>query len=181
MVPRYGVPMRTLLALTVLMLVLAGAVWWKTRPTEDHEKLPPTTFNDSRVGVATVGMEPGKTIPTDASFPPRPNSDKDGNHEGDDTKTNLATNPPKEDSVTPPVVEPNPEPTPPTLVPQVVTHTIVEGDTLYSLVKRYYGTAPESLVDAVADANNLSDPGSLFLGQKLMMPVIDGFSAPKKP
>ncbi|MCP4092931.1 MAG: LysM peptidoglycan-binding domain-containing protein [Planctomycetes bacterium] len=180
--------MRTLLALTVLMLVLAGAVWWKTRPEENNQKLPPTTVNDSRVGVSTVGMEPGTSIPTDASFPPRPNtnpyerpnSDADGDHEGEDTKTNLAVNPPEEDPVNPTPVEPDPTP-PPVVEPQVLMHTIVAGDTFYSLIRSYYGTAPESLLDAVAEANSLSDPGSLNLDQKILMPVIDGFRAPKKP
>jgi nucleoid-associated protein YgaU len=177
--------MRTLLALTVLMLVLAGAVWWKTRPVEDNENLPPTTISDSRVGVATVGMEPGTTIATDASFPKRPNTDADGDHEGDDGKTALAADLSKEDPVvppTPPIDEPDPEPTPPPVVnTKVVTHTIVEGDNLYRLVTKAYGTAPEELLDAVAAANNLSDPGSLQLGQLIVFPVIDGFTAPKKP
>lgn len=178
--------MRTLLALTVLMLALAGAVWWKTRPADDIGKLPPTTASDSRVGVATVGMEKGTTIPKakDASFPKkRPFSDAPGDHEGEEGKTSLAANTPGEDSVvppTPPVVEPEPTP-PPVVESKSVRHTIVQGDTLYTLVKLAYGTAPEALIDAVAEANNLKDPGSLQPGQVILLPVVDGFSAPKKP
>lgn len=167
------------------MLVLAGAVWWKTRPVEDIDKLPPTTTSDSRVGVATVGMEKGTAIPTDANFPKRPNTDAGGDHEGDDGKTELAADSANGGPVvapTPPVIQPDSTATPPPVVePKFVRHTIVEGDTLYSLVSRAYGTAPEGLVDAVAQANNLSDPGSLQLGQVIVFPPIDGFSAPKKP
>lgn len=41
-------------------------------------------------------------------------------------------------------------------------HTVVPGDTLYSIARRY-GTTPES----IADANKLANPNALVLGQRL--------------
>ena len=45
--------------------------------------------------------------------------------------------------------------------------TVVAGDTLYSLAQRYNTT-----VDALAGANNLSVPYSLYVGQKLVVPTV---------
>ena len=45
--------------------------------------------------------------------------------------------------------------------------TVAAGDTLYSLAQRYNTT-----VDALAGANNLSVPYSLYVGQKLVVPTV---------
>ena len=173
--------MRTLLALTALMLVLAGAVWWKTRPAEDLDNMPPTTISDENVGVATIGKE--GSAPVEANYPKKSGSDGGGDHEGpvelDDNNRSGEQSPPDADDLTPPAPPNELEPTPPVAV--AITHTIASGDTLYGLVTRAYGTAPQALVDAVAAANNMSDPGALEIGQVVTFPEISGFSAPQKP
>ena len=167
--------MRTLLALTALMLVLAGAVWWKTRPVENMNHMPPTTSSDSGLGIATVGMK--NASPAEASFPVKAKSDGDADHAlpmspAEDPNAAIAPQP----DPAPPV-----KPTPKPPVNQPLRHTVVQGDTLYSLVSRAYGMAPETLLQAVAEANGLRDPSALDLGQVLILPVLEGFKAPQKP
>ncbi len=62
-----------------------------------------------------------------------------------------------------------------------LTHTVVRGDTLYSLLKRAYGRVGDELLFAVADANGMDDPGSLEVGQVLVLPVVAGYPAPEPP
>lgn len=168
--------MRTLLALTALMLLLATAVWWKTRPAEDPVSQTPTTAEDPLQGVVTLGVQ-GKSRLADASFPvenpPILPTDAGGDHEGNIEAT----------SATPPPVEPEPAPTPEPVIeiPQEVRYTVKSGDTLYRIVMRTYGTAPEELVDAVADANAMDDPGALEVGQELLLPAVSGFQTPRRP
>jgi nucleoid-associated protein YgaU len=175
--------MRTLLALTTLMLVLAGAVWWKTRPAENTNQMPPTTSQDTRVGIATVGLEGSR--PVEASFPTGPKTDGGGDHELP-AKTSSNTDSEETTSATPkpvkelPVDTPPVTPTPP-VVAAVLEYTVVSGDSLYGIVRRAYGSAPERLIDAVATANHMDDPSSLNLGQVLRLPIIEGFPAPQKP
>jgi lysozyme len=49
---------------------------------------------------------------------------------------------------------------------QMVTHTVKSGETLSSIA-RQYGTTP----DAIADANNLTNPSVIYPGQKLKIPT----------
>lgn len=164
------------------MLVLAGAVWWKTRPAENANHMPPTTSSDSRIGVATVGLEGSR--PTEASFPASRTTDGGGDHELPATSTPGSTArvapTPLQGDLEPVVDEPAVMPTPP-VVPMVLKYTVVSGDSLYGIVRRAYGTAPEHLIDAIATANGLDDPSALDLGQVLRLPIIDGFNAPQKP
>lgn len=196
--------MRTLLGLTTLMLVLAAAVWWKTRAADDPSNLPPTTSSNSAEGVVTVGMKPagseesrnsrlgGGTFQEAASSnepvrrgkadwsesrgddPPQPpagNDDLSGNQGAE----NPAPGPGAE-----PTVDPEPTPaTPP--VAQDFLYRVAPGDTLYRIVVRHYGTAPESLVDAVAKANGLNDPSRIAVGDDLKLPTVPGFAAPQRP
>ena len=176
--------MRTLLALTALMLVLAAAVWWKTRPAEaDSDRVPPVTVADERMGVVTLGLKDGTAASAqDAAF--ASSEPTTGPQEG-----NLETAPPdqsEEESDPVPAVEEEPAmETAPVATPPVpaapVTHVVVSGDTLYGLVRKAYGTAPEELIDLVADANGLDDPGALEVGQQLSFPEVLGFRAPTKP
>jgi len=157
------------------MLVLAGAVWWKTRPEENINNMPPTTSSDAGLGIATVGMRDAN--PTEASFPVKAKNDGEGDHEL------PIVSPEAQNAEIVPQLEPvlpvDPSPKPP--VSLVLRHTVVEGDTLYSLVSRAYGMAPETLLHAVAEANDLRDPSALNLGQVLVLPVLEGFKAPQKP
>jgi LysM repeat protein len=59
----------------------------------------------------------------------------------------------------------------PTAVPSsgqqgTVVHTVQKGETLTSIAQQYGTTA-----DAIADANNLTDPSTIYPGQKLTIPT----------
>ena len=79
------------------------------------------------------------------------------------------------DSVTVPIL---PKPAvPPTVKPPTVkpptkptqrTHTVVRGDTLSAIAKRYYGDA--RWYPAIAEANKISNPNLIYPGQKLIIP-----------
>ncbi len=49
-------------------------------------------------------------------------------------------------------------------------HTVVGGDTLSSLAKQYYGDPSEPKWKKIADANGLTEPYTLQIGQKLTIP-----------
>lgn len=193
--------MRTLLGLTTLMLVLAAAVWWKTRAADDPSNLPPTTSSNPAEGVVTVGMKPAgseesrnsrlgggsfqeaasRTEPVrrgkadwsesrgdDPAQPPADNEDLSGNQGAENPAPGPGTEP-----------DLDPEPSPP--VAQDFLYRVAPGDTLYRIVVRHYGTAPESLVDAVAKANGISDPSRIAVGEDLKLPTVPGFAAPQRP
>lgn len=173
----YSADMRTLLALTVLMLLLATAVWWKTKPTDGSTNLPPTAQEDPYSGVVTLGTK-GEATLADASFPkpPGPPTDGAGDHEGSNNQDAVSSQP-KSDSALPP--EPKPDPV--VNVPTGKTYTIQNGDTLYRILVRAYGTAPEELVNAIAEVNAMDDPGALQVGATLNLPIISGFQPPQQP
>jgi len=196
--------MRTLLGLTTLMLVLAAAVWWKTRAADDPSNLPPTTSSNSAEGVVTVGMKPagsaesrnsrlgGGTFEEAASRtePVRRGKADWSESRGDEAPKTpqgndyLSGNQGTENPVPGPGAEPavDPDPTPPTSpVAKDFVYQVAPGDTLYRIVVRHYGTAPESLVDAVAKANGLSDPSRIAVGDDLKLPTVPGFAAPQRP
>jgi LysM repeat protein len=62
-----------------------------------------------------------------------------------------------------------------TSVPEVVTHTVVSGDTLFGIAQRYAVSA-----DAIMEANRdtLDSPNRLSIGQRLRIPVARPTSAP---
>ena len=68
-------------------------------------------------------------------------------------------------------VTPTPTPQPsgnePTLPPTGVTYIVKAGDTLYSIAQRFGVT-----VDAIAAANNISDPTKIEVGQVLIIPGV---------
>lgn len=193
--------MRTLLGLTTLMLVLAAAVWWKTRAADDPSNLPPTTSPNSAEGVLTVGMKPagskesrnsrlggGKFQEAASHTEPMRRGKADWSESrGDDVRKSsegnddLSGKQGENSLASGPASEPAeiPEPTPP--VAQDFLYRVAPGDTLYRIVVRHYGTAPESLVDAVAKANDLSDPSRIAVGEDLKLPTVTGFAAPQRP
>jgi len=48
------------------------------------------------------------------------------------------------------------------------TYIVEEGDTLTKIARQFYGKP--SYASLIAEANNLSDPGNLTVGQKLLIP-----------
>lgn len=56
-----------------------------------------------------------------------------------------------------------------------VTHTVVRGENLYRIARQYwpeaYASDPYGCVKRIIDANALKDPGSIFPGEKLSIPV----------
>jgi len=173
--------MRTLLALTALMLLLATAVWWKTQTTDEATNLPPTTQEDPYGGVVTLGTQ-GKTSLAEASFPKTSSStqksDGNGDHEArqDSQNEDALPEPPADIAPTPPA-----KPDPIVEVPTGRAYIIQSGDTLYRILVRAYGTAPEELIDAIAEANAMSDPSALTVGATLKLPLVSGFQPPQQP
>ncbi len=48
------------------------------------------------------------------------------------------------------------------------TYVVEKGDTLTSIARKFYGKA--SFASLIAEANDMSDPGDLTVGQKLLIP-----------
>lgn len=59
-------------------------------------------------------------------------------------------------------------------------YVVADGDSLSKICAAVYGTARKEVVDAVARANGLADPGSIRVGQHLVLPPIaDVMSVPR--
>ena len=50
-------------------------------------------------------------------------------------------------------------------------YIVKEGDTLESIVIRYYGSFDMSKVNAIQSANKMANPNALSIGQKLIIPM----------
>lgn len=50
-------------------------------------------------------------------------------------------------------------------------YMVKEGDTLESIIIRFYGTFDMSKVDAIQQANKMANPNALSIGQKLIIPM----------
>ena len=50
-------------------------------------------------------------------------------------------------------------------------YTVKEGDTLESIVIRFYGSFDMSKVNAIQQANKMANPNALSIGQKLVIPM----------
>ena len=50
-------------------------------------------------------------------------------------------------------------------------YTVKEGDTLESIVIRFYGSFDMSKVNAIQDVNKMANPNALSIGQKLIIPM----------
>ena len=51
------------------------------------------------------------------------------------------------------------------------SYTIKAGDTLEGVIIRFYGKYDTSKVSKIMEANNLSNPNQLAIGQKLIIPM----------
>ena len=68
-----------------------------------------------------------------------------------------------------PTAEPSPTPTatpPPTPVPTPIVHSVQRGETLSGIALRYGVT-----VAAISEANGITDPNHILVGQKLKIPT----------
>ena len=50
-------------------------------------------------------------------------------------------------------------------------YTVREGDTLESIVIRFYGSFDMNKVNLIQEANKMANPNALSIGQKLIIPV----------
>ncbi len=65
------------------------------------------------------------------------------------------------------------------VTPVVVTneeYVVKEGDTLESIVIRFYGSFDMDKVSAIQDANKMANPNALSIGQKLIIPMNKGIN-----
>jgi len=62
---------------------------------------------------------------------------------------------------------PAPDPPPP---PQQRIHVVVQGDTLASLAQRFYNSQTQANIQRIMDANNITDPNLISIGQRLVIP-----------
>ena len=51
------------------------------------------------------------------------------------------------------------------------SYTVASGDTLEKVIIRFYGKNDVSKIDKIVEANKLSSPNSLSIGQKLVIPM----------
>jgi len=160
--------MRTLIALVVLVVALAYAVVYKTK-TEDP---PPTQLpHDSSIGIMTLGI-----TSTEAASPADPES-KAVAAISESTNSDVNPAPPATKDV---AVH---EPMQPETVAEAggaVDYVVRQDDTMYRIILNYYGKYSEDILQAISDANNLSDPSEIGIGDKITLPVIEGVGAPKK-
>ncbi len=56
-------------------------------------------------------------------------------------------------------------------VPLTEEYVVKEGDTLESIVIRFYGSFDLDKVSAIQNANNMANPNALSIGQKLIIPL----------
>jgi nucleoid-associated protein YgaU len=70
---------------------------------------------------------------------------------------------------------------PPKPEPTVLSYTVKDGDTLYRILMNAYGAASPDLIEAIASANEMDDPGAITPGDVLKLPEVEGFSKPKLP
>ena len=173
--------MRTLIALVVLVVALAYAVVYKTSNSED---LPPTQApHESSIGIMPFGF-----TSAEAASPTDPES-KAVAAVSESTNSDVHVAPPATKDI---AVH---EPMQPTLQPEAVTEaeasSIAEvggaidyvvrlDDTMYRIILNHYGTYSEDILRVISDANNLSDPSEIGIGDKVTLPVIEGVGAPKR-
>lgn len=148
------------LAVRLCMLLVAAALSGCTVVVGSRPKaptLPPPT--------ATVVAEP--VFPTTAPV---------------DTPTAPPTaTPPPTATIAPtatttPTAEPTPAVTETPTAPPTITYTVVQGDTLLAIANAYDVT-----VDDIVNANGLSDPSKLSIGQTLIIPLPGSAPQPTTP
>ena len=154
--------MPALLLLASLILLLLGAVFWRTQSSEETPKL------DSQPGQGTLIL--GLEAPTAKTADPVEKPQAAAISPDEPSPAPASTSGPVPVTAAVPVVEKAP-----------LAYTVEDGDSLYRIVRRVYGTADDTLIQEIATANHPADAGSLAIGQKLSLPLLEGYPAPKRP
>ena len=65
---------------------------------------------------------------------------------------------------------------------EVTRYRVASGDTLSKIAQMHYGTKSRRAIDGIFDANrgSLADPNALHVGVELVLPIIQGISAPSR-
>jgi LysM repeat protein len=175
--------MRLLLILTALMLAIAGGIWWKTTRADAGDPNG-ALQTDPNLGITTFGALPESPAAPPASGAGQPapaaaNASSEKPIPADAVLRNpherAAGSDPKEPQTAANEIKI------PAAPPAPGTHQVRSGETLYRIVLNAYGTAPPELIQEVAKANGLKDPSALKVGQKVKLPSIAGWPAPKAP
>lgn len=120
------------------------------KPQSSGAQAPPAPADDERLEAVSRAPERESAIETS---PP------------------MTAPPRTEPSYQPPPAPPRPPPAPPAdIAPEVRTHVVAPGETLWSIADRYYrdGRAWRRLYSA--NRNRISDPRDLPVGLKLIVP-----------
>ena len=153
--------MRTLLALSSLLLVLAAAVWVRTFRTDGQER----TEADPNTGVLFVGIPESVDAPLEHSLAADVDSPLPVPEEVTTAQITQSIETLEADQATPTEAAFTPE-------PQPIHYTVGEGESLWGIIHKHYGTAFESLIQMVAKANGLNDPSMLRPGMVLVLPPV---------
>lgn len=156
--------MRTLLALSSLLLVLAAAVWVRTFRTDGQE----STEADPNTGVLFVGIPEPADAPLEHSLAAdvdRANNQLSVLEDVTTTQIPKSIEALEADQVTPTEAAFTPE-------PQPINYKVGEGESLWGIIQKHYGKVREPLIQMVAKANGLNDPSMLRPGMVLVLPPI---------
>ncbi len=156
--------MRTLLALSSLLLVLAAAVWVRTFRTDGQE----STEADLNTGVLFVGIPEPADAPLEHSLALDADSVDSQPSAPEDVTTAQITNPIEAleaDRAAPTEAAFTPE-------PQPISYKVGEGESLWGIIQKHYGKVGEPLIKMVAKANGLNDPSMLRPGMVLVLPPV---------
>ena len=148
--------------LASLVLLLLGAVFWRTQSSEESPRL------DSQPGQGTLIL--GLEAPPAKAVDPVEKPQAEAISLDEPSPAQTSTSAPVPVPATAPVFEKAP-----------LAYTVEDGDSLYRIVRKVYGTANDTLIQKIATANQLADAGSLAIGQKLSLPHLEGYPAPKRP
>ena len=162
-VPSYRVFRGSLAALLIGSIV---AVWLLVLPPAraDQDGPPSSIANLVQTGTprpsATAQATPAPGEPTAAaSASPSPSA--------------TATRTPSPTATPSPTVTATASPTPTVVPGQATTYTVQSGDNLLAIAQRFTpsGGDVQATVDAISKANNITDPRSIQIGQKLNIPA----------
>ncbi len=137
----------------------------------------PYSGSDSTLDKEEAGPEteklPGNGPATILADPPKDNQNTE-KQPGSGTEIPVDPNPASDPNRDTPPPKDSPK-------PMVLSYTVKDGDTLYRILTNAYGSATPDLIEAIASANELDDPGAISPGDVLKLPEVEGYSKPKLP